>query len=296
MKTREELENLINGSPLFSIDRYNDAELFVAEERRFINDLAELMSLVRQNDFAEIGYEIIKTVKACIKAYKIENGAFLNYFNSALKRTILVAKAKEMTEVMRGGFTLDEKTEYTIRQILKLAKVRGDDINDSGFQKRAAAVMNIPITVVIEAIAINDAIAVRSGNDKITNKDGGEEDNELFSFIAAVIDTAEDALIKFESMREIVVSIDTVFRGQQERIKPLLAKLLTARLLDAINEIQLIEEVMPGMAFIDDDIYLRYKQNNTVPTAREIAEAHGVMEASASRTLKKFLEKVKINR
>ncbi len=39
--------------------------------------------------------EIIMTAKACIKAYKQENGLFLNYYNRALKTAVLKEKIKE---------------------------------------------------------------------------------------------------------------------------------------------------------------------------------------------------------
>jgi len=94
MRTREELENLINSSSLFSIDRVKDAEFFVIEERKFLYDLVELMPLIRK-DFTDIGFEIIVTAKACIKAYKQENGKFLNYFNHALKNELVKEKIKE---------------------------------------------------------------------------------------------------------------------------------------------------------------------------------------------------------
>jgi len=94
MRTKEELENLINGSSLFSINRAIDKELFIVEERKFLLDLVELMVLVRK-DFADIGLEIILTAKACIKAYKQENGAFLNYFNHSLKTALIKEKVKE---------------------------------------------------------------------------------------------------------------------------------------------------------------------------------------------------------
>jgi len=94
MRTKEELENLINGSSMFSIDRAIDTELFIIEERKFLLDLVELMALIRK-DFADIGSEIILTAKACIKAYKRENGAFLNYFNHALKTALIKEKTRE---------------------------------------------------------------------------------------------------------------------------------------------------------------------------------------------------------
>lgn len=104
MRTKEELESLINGSLLFSIDRVKDAELFVVEERKFISDLADLMRLTRR-DFAEIGSEIIITAKACIRAYKKESGVFLNYFNHALKTALIKEKIKETKyqEVVTSG-------------------------------------------------------------------------------------------------------------------------------------------------------------------------------------------------
>jgi hypothetical protein len=93
MKTQKELEKLINESPMFLIDRVKDKELFVTEERRFLADLAEFLSLTRK-DFRSIGFEIVSTAKACIESYKVENGVFLNYFNSALKRTLFTQKTK----------------------------------------------------------------------------------------------------------------------------------------------------------------------------------------------------------
>jgi hypothetical protein len=94
MRTKEELEDLINGSSLFSIDRIKDKELFVIEERKFLSDLVEFMALIRK-DFTDIGSEIILTAKACIKAYKQEKGEFLNYFNHALKTALIKEKVKE---------------------------------------------------------------------------------------------------------------------------------------------------------------------------------------------------------
>lgn len=180
MRTREELENIINGSPLFSIDRTVDAELFDITEMRFLNDLVELLSRVRK-DFAEIGLEVMLTAKACIKAYKIENGAFLNYFNVALKRKLKTSRAEEMVDNARGGRTLDEKTKRTIIKIYKLAKVRNENIKDEVFQKKVAEALGLTLEAVCEAIAINEDITVVSGNKKVKNEDGDE--TEFFDFI-----------------------------------------------------------------------------------------------------------------
>jgi hypothetical protein len=290
MKAKEELENLINKSQLFSIDGSRDTELFATEERRFINDLAELMKATRK-DFAEVGLEIIQTAKACIKAYKPDCGNFLNYFNSSLKKTVHVAKAKQIIEQKRNGFTLDEKTDQTIRQLIKYAKAKGDDIYSRNFAKKASEALNISFQKVEEAIAINEGIAIRVKN--AINQDG--EKSEIFDFIAAKIDTPEEAATKENSIRVIVEAMDMEFRKQQERTKPLLKKLLTIRLIEAIDEIKFFEKILSGITFLDSEVCSQYKLHGSIPKAREIAEANGKSEESASRTLKIFLEKFREN-
>lgn len=290
MRTKEELVSLINGSPLFAIDRTVDAELFAATERRFLNDLAELLSLIRK-DFSEIGYEIIQTARACIKAYKAENGVFLNYFNTALKRTIATARAKEITDNARGGLTLDEKTERTIRQILKLAKVRGESVNNETFQKKVAVALGLTLETVRGAIAINDSTRVISGNATFKNKNG--EETEIFNFIEAQETSIVKSLIEDEIVKEKILAIDSIFKIQREKSKTILSQLLTARLADVFYELGLIEWAAREISLVDIDILKDYLKKKEVPTARDIAKSNGLHESSLSRTLNGFLDKLR---
>jgi hypothetical protein len=99
MKTREELENAINGSPLFSIDRDRDSELFHAEELKFLKYLVEYVERTRKPwDIELIGYSgIWHVAKNCTKpnAYTSEKGSFSHYFNRALTHAINHEKVKE---------------------------------------------------------------------------------------------------------------------------------------------------------------------------------------------------------
>jgi len=289
MKTPRELEKLINESPLFLIDRVKDKEFFVAEERRFLADLAELMSFTRKN-FREIGYEIAITAKACIKSYNAECGAFLNYFNTALKKSLFTQKAKEEISDTRTGLTLDQKTDKIIRRIVQYTNTYGGDPNKSGFVNEIADALNILPEKAAEAISINSHLFVQSGNDIIRNKEGKK--GELFDFLTDKSCSSENALIDDASFLMHIQAIDSAFKKQQDRTKPLLSKLLTARLLKALDDIRLIEKAISGISFIDNQIYARYKKKRTVPTAKEIAESFGVMEASASRTYNIFIEKI----
>jgi DNA-directed RNA polymerase specialized sigma subunit len=292
MKTQKELEKLINESPMFLIDRVKDKELFVTEERRFLADLAEFLSLTRK-DFRSIGFEIVSTAKACIESYKVENGVFLNYFNSALKRSLFTQKAKEEISETRSGLKLDQKTNQIIRRILQYIKINGEEPDESGFTDKIADALNIPLEKVIEAIMINRDLFVQSGNAPITNKDGKKD--ELLNLIADKTSPPDKALLEEVSVLTHIQAIDAAFQKQQERTKPLLSKLLTARLLKALDNIQLIEKVIPGISFIDKQLYIHYKKNRTVPTAKEIGESFGVMETSISRSINTFVEKINKN-
>ena len=290
MKTTRELEKFINESPLFLIDRVRDKELFILEERRFLADLAEFLSLTR-NDFSKIGYEIFISAKACIKSYKIECGAFLNYFNVALRKTLSTQKAKEEISQTRGGITLDQKTDKIIRYSIEYKRICGDDRDESGFVNKIAGALNITSDKVFEAIAINREIFVQSGNVPIKMKDGKE--GELFDLVADKTSSTNDALADEASVQTYLQTIDEAFQKQQDRVKPLLSMLLTSQILKDLGDLRLIEKVISGASFINKQIYSGYKENRTVPTAREIAESCGVMEASASRTINTFTKKIK---
>jgi len=287
MKTPRELEKLINESPLFLINRVRDEELFIAEERRFLAELAELLSLTRK-DFREIGYEIVKTAKECIKSYKVECGPFLNYFNTALKKRLFTQKAKEKISQTRGGIKLDQKTDRIIRSVFQYTKICGGDPDENGFVDKIANALNIPQETAAKAIKINRDISVQSGNVPV-KKDG--KTRELFDFIADKTSSPNDALIDEASVQTKLQAIDAAFEKQQDRVKQLLSKLLTAQILKELDDMWLIEKVISGISFIDRQIYSRYKENRTVPTAREIAKSCGVKEASASRTINTFLKK-----
>ncbi|MDR2596009.1 MAG: hypothetical protein LBC76_01690 [Treponema sp.] len=292
MKTPRELEKLINESPLFRIDRIKDKELFIVEERRFLADLAELLSLTRK-DFCKIGYEIVLSAKACIKSYKVECGAFLNYFNTALKKTISAQKAKEEISDTRSGITLEQKTDQIIRYIAKYEKICGEEPDESRFVNRIADVLNITPEKAFEAIAINRDIYVQSGSVPIMEKDGKK--GELFDLIADKTSSPNDVLTDEAAVKTYLQTIDAAFQKQQDRLKPILSKLLTAQVLKALGDIRLIEKVISGVSFINRQIFEGYKENRTVPTAREIAESCGVREESASRTINTFIKKIRKN-
>lgn len=100
-------------------------------------------------------------------------------------------------------------------------------------------------------------------------------------------------MIDDEIVKEKILAIDAIFKGQRETSKAILSKLLTARLAEIFFELDLIEWVWEKTSFIDSAILKDFLKTNEVPTAREIAKTCGRQEASASRTLNSFLDKLR---
>jgi len=291
-RTKDELERLINGSELFSIDRSVGGDTFTVEERKLLTNLADYMKITRK-DFDERGLEILATAKDCIKSYKAEKGAFLNYFNVALAKNVFVAEAKERAEEHRVGVSISDKKIELIRAVLKYRDTSGKNINDPDVQEEIANKLEsqgVTFEMVREAVEINYNATVISGDSRETNDDG-DDGNTLFDMIPADMESVDEGMVKIESLRKIVDRIDTAFIEQQDRTKPILKKLLTVRLIEAIDDVSLIERVAFERAFFDVEIYADYKANNKIPTARDIVGKDH--EAGASRTLNNFLKKIR---
>lgn len=301
MRTLNDLEQMINGSVLFSIDRATDGERFAAEERIFLNNLVKCVSMTFKKDFAKFGLEIFTMAKYCVKAYNAEKGPFMNYFNFSLKKSLETAKRDEDTNKRRGGMSsISEKTEQFIRNIKEYMYNSGKDphkISDETIQKIANN-QGVSFEVVYEALKIDYNATVKSGDSG--NTDDGEYKNSLFDTMLPATgsdnESAGERAEKIEAIRKIVVSIDSAFREQQERTKPLLAKLLTAIVIKELEDVDFpdMERVVFGCDFFDNEMYADYKANpQKIPTAHDIAEAYNVHEASASRTLHRFLKKIR---
>jgi hypothetical protein len=127
--SQKEYEEKLNYSllaDLFAIDKKNDNEKYIAEERKYISVLSQYIKLTHPN-FNEIGLEIIDTAKNCLRYYKKDSGNFLNYFNKSLKSQIQKSKAIEGIENSRGGMKLSKKDSDLESKITKYKKTDIDE-------------------------------------------------------------------------------------------------------------------------------------------------------------------------
>lgn len=93
------------------------------------------------------------------------------------------------------------------------------------------------------------------------------------------------------NIEAILDTIEKVFLERQARQKPLLSKLITAKISNAVSPSML--STLQKYSYFDQDIYDRSTEWGVPVTAKEIAEEMNLLEASVSRTIKQFIELLK---
>ena len=103
-------------------------------------------------------------------------------------------------------------------------------------------------------------------------------------------ESAEEKVIQEENIYVILEKIEMAYKGLQERQKKIVSDVITTKICDTIEDINIAVE---HFDFINVEIFENYKKTRRVPTQRDIAEKHKRDEASISRTAKEFIKKVK---
>lgn len=293
MFTREEFENLINNSPLFAIDKESSPVLYKTERYNFLTLLTEYYQtyIYPKKPLEDYSLTLMETAAECIKYYDKDKGEFLHLFNSALKRDLHIAKAKEIIEEKRQGIRVSNEDDKLIRKIIALANSKGLDIYDLTVQQKISKALNLDPSRLQELLRINDdAVAVSS---TVTNEDGDEI--ELFDLQSSHEKNAEEKMVDYSAFVSLVERINGVFKAVQDRQKRLLSMLLTVEIIKACDEdLDKAKNVLTGKELFNKEVLDYYEKHGELPTAKQIGEIIGVSEQSLSRTYKNFKEKLKV--
>lgn len=133
--------------------------------------------------------------------------------------------------------------------------------------------MNLPVLDVIEIIKMS-GIAVESN----TSQNDNGETYDMFDLMESG-ELAEEKVIQEENIYVILEKIEMVFNGLQERQKKIVSDVITAKICDTIEDINIAVE---HFDFINVEIFEKYKKTRRVPTQRDIAVKHKRDEASIS--------------
>ena len=285
--SKEEYERMINDSPLFEMDKEKDIALYKRERYNLLCLITDYyrLHIYKYKKLEDYSLTLMETADECIRYYRREKGDFINLLNHNMKRNFGIAKAKEAADKYRQGITLGEENEKTIRTMVAYAKSKNLDLNDISIRHKIATALKIPVESIKDLLAMNENATVQSST--VKNDDG--EEVELFDLRQDPSDTPDKKAIAGAALTEWLDDIETAFNSAQNRQKPLLSMLLTAKLLDEFGKIG----ILSGRTFYDESVSEFYEQSGRVLTSRQIAEKFGVSEQSASRTYKNFIAKIK---
>lgn len=287
--TKEQYEEQINSAFVFSIDRSKDSELWKTEARKLLVLTIDYFKdcIMRKETFENYAVELFESIQQSIRSFSPDKGTFLHYVNVAVKHRIDQKKLADTLDQQRQGMSVSAKDNQLIRKMLSFARSKGYNVNDRETQERIAAQFNVPVSQVRFCV---EQSQIKVINETISDEEG--EESSIFDKIAAAEPSAEQSMEDREKQFDLIRRIDVAFRTCQDRQKPLLSRLLTAKLIPAIdlNDDTLLE--LETVSFIDKPLMKEYLSGMGMPSARQIAEEYGTSEQSVSRTYKTFLEKV----
>lgn len=280
--SKEELEKKIRESKLFSCSKEEDYVLYKREANRMLEYLYLYLKAVRDREIDEFGKEMVEVASNCIKNYSAESGEFLHYFIAAWSRE---KKHRIHNQKQRrdkyGGLGISSKDRELMRSLNKYLEGKSDT------EKRGL----IPIFAQENGRHVSEIITLfRLMDDGVFSTEGTNEGYVAKDVLESLIDWKYPG--NFEEadkgLKKQLDKIEKLYLSLQERQKPIISDIITARVLTGVDDLPDTE-----YSFLSESVIKQYTQTGTVPSQRDIALKYNRKEASISRTLREFLEKLR---
>ena len=284
MNNREKYEQLIIASPLFSLDKESERNAYQREARKMVGYLYSYLMEINESRYIDYGLEITETANRCIENFDVSSGDFLHYFNAAMAKEYRRASAKRTMQEVRSGLHVSEEDDKNIRKMLKLLETKGITNPTAEQLELIADTLDVSLETVKNTLR---SIYETSVVSDVTYNDDGEEIS-LFDTVASD-DGVESNMIDEEACKVLLSKIESVYISCQERQKPILSSMMTIKICEVVCSCGISVE---QYFFVDKEIIEKYLKQGALPTQRDIATRFGKNEASVSRTVKDFIEKL----
>lgn len=296
---KERLEERIQATAteIFSLEetaRCDENEEFKSLKTKLAADILRWCALVFGSQrTGNAGVEIMKCINRSIRSFKGEAAGYMNYIAVALKKEIRRA-AREAAYQERCLIRLSDKKLRKIKQFRHFAESCGKDITNADVQKLIAKEWRCDVEEVAELVRYSVQSFVRG--DTIISGDG--EEQSLWETVPAQENMTEEKVISKIELKRYLAEIDKTFASAQERTKPYLSALITHRLLVELetaskdNAVALLRSASFAKTEHAQKLIAMYQTDGAFCSQEDVAKWFGRDKTDASRTLKKFLEKV----
>ncbi len=280
MTEKQKYEELINDSILFSLDRETQPYIYKRERNKMITYLYKYLLAINTKEYEPFGQEIVEVAIRCINSYKQSQGVFLHYFNAAWKKEFARITRDNILDTQFRGIKITEQARRAIVQFIERYKKGCLHRTVEELYQDIAEKWNISIDKVRKIAAMHEV--------RVQGDVSGDEETNIWDRYSDGRSFEEELEIA-EALQEKLKKIESVYDGLQERQKTIISDAITTRMLDK-HTIEPSEKYR----FISRDICEEYRKTGRVPTQRTLASRHNRSEASFSRTVNEFLEKLKI--
>lgn len=278
------LEEKINNSPLFGIDKEAEPYKYDLERNRLFAHIGDYVNKFYFRKYGDFGYEQAVAFQNSVKSYKAEKGVFLAYYMTSLENACHVQRGKEIAATMTGNIHLtasQQRVVCSIRKILEAKGIVDEDINDDVI-KRVAKIMNADYSKMKKAFDIYQNSKVVG----MTTVVDGDELNTIDKF-GENVKSAEDIVFEKLGCYEVLDIIERKFLygiqvRQREVISPCLTALIAGTVLSESLDVSKYQ-------FVDHQMIKDYENGKEVPLRKDIAEMLHKAEPSISRTMGNFL-------
>ena len=281
---KEEYEKLIIGSSLFSLDKENEKVAFRRESYKMVEYLYCYLLAINREKFEPFGCEITEVATRCINNFDSTKGTFLHYFNAAWKKEYDHIRGNQALEEKYHGIRISQDIKRNLKRYLRYESSLCLNSSQQDSYEAIARLMGCPVEDVYQLAELAGCRTVYFESQR-----NGENLSNLFEQLSDW-DLVEDRVITADSLRDILSSSEKAYLSLQKRQRPIISDMLTIRVCDFISDSRLDTS---DYSFISTDIVQKYAKSHTLPTQREIAQKYGKNEASISRTVKEFIQKVK---
>lgn len=283
-KSIAEYEKLIRGSAVFSLNKSTHPTAYKREALKLVDHLYRYLTTINATKYAEFGLEIAETANHCLKNYTPEQGDFLHYFNAAISKVQRRSYVRQKMSEKQGGIHIPENDQRIIRKYLKYVEANNTCTLTDKTISALSSLTGFSHSKILDCIHnYNNSFIVSS----ICQSSDGIETN-IFDLIPSALDT--ETKITMQSRAEaFILRIEEVYNSRQSRQKPLLSKLLTAKLSEHLIGNDRLQHFAKQRTFFDEDIFTETCSRQSPITAREIAASCSLSEQSVSRTYKTFI-------
>ncbi len=244
--------------------------------------------------------EIMECVNRSVLSYEGTAEHYINYLARSLKQEINRANIKLHT-FQSEIIPLPENKQRKWNRLCAAAAHYGKDIERAETQAWLAKRTGYPVNEIAQLMEWKAQTAVQSEHIDFENGNG----YSLFDSAAVCIQNgykpADTLLIEQDRIEHCLRLIDATFVASQERTKQYLSALLTHRVLCELDATKIdstvILEVLHDARFSDTEhgrtLIRLFFEAKSFPTQEDIAKQFGKDKTDASRTIHKFLQKVR---